>query len=139
MHVQQHLLGLHVHYNQIDLGVINADPSYDLVIHHNDSTCDQVWCVHVENFNGNAGYTGGIAEWLIDVLDPLVDLVEYEVNDSLTDEFKNTTGLPAPWTFCFPDPNTATPAPAIPTSDQGHLVTWGTGSITVCTAYIPQD
>jgi hypothetical protein len=139
MHVQQHLLGIHVVYNQADFGVINADPSYDLVIHHNDPTCSPGWCVHVENFDGGSGgISGGVAAWLITVLG-IIELVEYEVNASLTDEFKNTTGLPAPWTFCFPDPNTATPVAAITMSDQNHPVNWGTGSITACTAYIPQD
>ena len=139
MHVQQHLLGIHVVYNQADLGTINADPSYDLVIHHNDPVCSPGWCVHVENFDGGAGnLSGGVAALLINVMG-LGDLVSSEVNDSLTDEFKNTTTLPAPLAYCFPDPNTTTPAAAITMSDQGHAVNWGTGSVTVCTGYLPQD
>lgn len=137
MHVQQHLVGLHVVYNQLDLGVINADPSYDLVIHHNDPICPNVWCVNVENFDANSNYGGGIAEWLVDVLDPLVDLVKYEVNTSLTDEFKNTTGLPPPLGYCFPGAPNTTPAPQKTSTDQGHTVTWDIGSITACTGYIP--
>jgi hypothetical protein len=133
------LLGIHVVYNQADLGVINADPSYDLVLHHNDPVCSPGWCAHVENFDGGAGnLSGGVAAFFINILG-LAAVVEYEVDDSLTDQFKNTTGLPDPFTFCFPDPNTATPHAAITISDQNHPVTWGTGSITACTAYIPQD
>jgi len=71
------------------------------------------------------------------VLDPLVDLVKYEVNTSLTDEFKNTTGLPPPLGYCFPGAPNTTPAPQKPSTDQGHTVTWDIGSITACTGYIP--
>ena len=133
MHVQQHLLGLHVVYNQLDLGLIDANPSYDLVIHHNDPICPG-WCVNVENFNGGSGYASGITEWLIDTLYPLVDIVEHEVNASLTDEFKNTTSLPG--SFCFPAPNTV-PAAATMATDQGHPVVWDTGSLTLCHGYLP--
>ncbi|HET9990668.1 MAG TPA: hypothetical protein VFQ65_19195 [Kofleriaceae bacterium] len=145
MHVQQHLNGLHVVYNQLDLGVINADPSYDLVIHHADATCTG-WCVHVENFDGGAGYSSGVTEWLFDVLSPLVDVIEYEVNDSLAASFKtNPTSLspPAPFTFCFPDPNTpvttTNPAAGRTSTDQGHTVVWDSGSLTICGGYTAQN
>jgi hypothetical protein len=136
MHVQQHILGLHVVYNQLDLGTINADPSYDLVIHHNDAICSPGWCVHVENFDGGANYGTSITAWLISEMNPLIGLIEHEVNSTLNDEFKNTTGLPAPLAFCFPgDPNTApprrrrSPIKAIPSP--------GTSGATACTGYIP--
>jgi hypothetical protein len=139
MHVQQHLLGIHVVYNQADFGVINADPSYDLVIHHNDSICPGVWCVNVEHFDGGAGgLSGGVAAWLLTVVG-LGSLIEYEVNASLTDEFKNTTTLPSMLSFCFPNSNNDFPAASIAHTDQGHPVTWDTGSITACQGYMPQD
>jgi hypothetical protein len=138
MHVQQHLLGIHVFYNQLDLGTINADPSYDLVIHHNDAVCPNIWCLHVENFDGGAAYSSGVTEWLVDLFDPLIDLIEHEVNASLTDEFKNTTGLPD-LISCFPGDSTTTPVPLKTKTDQNHPVTWDIGSITLCSGYIPQD
>jgi len=145
MHVQQHFNSLHVVYNQLDLGLINANPSYDLVIHHADAICAG-WCLNVENFDGGAGYSSGVTEWLFDALSPLVDVIEHEVNDSLADSFKTDPMWltpPAPFSFCFPDPNTlvtpTNPAAGRSFTDQGRTVVWDSGSLTICGGYTPQD
>jgi hypothetical protein len=136
LHVQQHLVNLDVSWDDIDFGSVNADPTYDLVIHNADSVCTG-WCIRVEDPSGNSslGWAGAILD-LINL--GIVPFVEHEINDHLQSSLQDVSGLSDPGTsfgFCFVPATVdhANPGPFYPSySDDGTPVTFGEGSLTIC-------
>ncbi|HEX6836107.1 MAG TPA: hypothetical protein VF334_06015 [Polyangia bacterium] len=137
LHVHQHLVDIHVVWDNIDFGTVDADPSYDLVIHHADSACAG-WCVRVENAQGNSSYYGWV-DYILDVLSlGVVAEIHAAVNDNLENALtKYTTSLPgAPsgFGYCFvtstPKPGDSTPV--LTNFDDGTETHFDTGSLTVC-------
>ena len=136
LHVQQHLVNLHVVWDGIDFGTVSADPSYDLVIHHADPVCAN-WCVKVENAQGNSTYTGW-TDYILDVLSlGVVAAIHAGVNDRLENALSKVThSLPNPEDFgyCFvpgkPKLNEAVAASSF--SDDGTKIPFDEGSLTVC-------
>ena len=135
LHVQQHLKNLHVEWKGIDFGDIDADPSYDLVIHH-DQTCAG-WCVTVENAKGNSSYTGW-TDYILDVLSlGVVALIHAGVNDDLESALSKTvSSLPDPGSlgYCFqPAPIRANDPVIVPLHyDDGASAPFDGGSLGVC-------
>lgn len=138
LHVHQHLSNIHVEWDGIDFGTVDADPSYDLVIHHADAKCAG-WCVDVENAEGNSSYAGWV-DYILDVLSlGVVAEIHAQVNDALENSLsKYTTSLPnAPGGFgyCFVLSPTVggVPGPVESLWDDGTQKPFDTGSLTVCT------
>lgn len=138
LHVHQHLSNIHVEWDGIDFGTVDADPSYDLVIHHADAKCAG-WCVDVENAQGNSSYAGWV-DYILDVLSlGVVAEIHAQVNDHLESAIsKYTTSLPtAPGGFgyCFVLSPTVggVPGPVESLWDDGTQKQFDTGSLTVCT------
>ena len=136
LHVQQHLKNLHVVWDGIDFGTLDADPSYDLVIHHGDPVCAG-WCVDVENAKGNSSYTGW-TDYILDVLSlGVVAEIHAQVNDRLENALsKSTSSLPDPGSFgyCFVHGTTHLndPVPLASFWDDGTQTPFDEGSLTVC-------
>lgn len=136
LHVQQHLVNLHVEWDDIDFGTVSADPSYDLVIHHADSTCAG-WCVDVENVSGNSSYAGWV-DYILDVLTVgVIPLVKHEVNVTLENALsKFTSSLPNPdgFGYCFVPATfkTGDPRPLVQFFDEGVATDFDAGSLTIC-------
>jgi hypothetical protein len=138
LHVQQHLVNLEVYWDGTDFGTVNADPSYDLVIHHDDSVCPATWCVDVENVSGNAStlWVGAILELFSSVALPII---MHEINDHIQSSLTSLSGLPDPKGngYCFV-PAAADISNTNPSSvfgsyrDDGTAVPFDEGSLTVC-------
>jgi hypothetical protein len=136
LHVQQHLVNIHVVWDGIDFGTVSADPSYDLVIHHADSACTG-WCVKVENAQGNSTYTGW-TDYILDVLSlGVVAAIHAGVNDRLENALsKSTSSLPNPgsYGYCFQPSVIRSNDPVALASfwDDGTQTPFDGGSLTVC-------
>ena len=136
LHVHQHLVNIHVVWDNIDFGTVSADPSYDLVIHHGDPACAG-WCVKVENAQGNSTYTGW-TDYILDVLTlGVVAAIHAGVNDRLESALsKSTSTLPNPgsYGYCFEPSPIRSNDPVAPGTyfDDGAELQWDGGSLSVC-------
>jgi len=54
LHVVQHVIAQDLGWQ----GNVAADPSYDLVIHHDASCGNKSWCIRVENVEANSSFSG---------------------------------------------------------------------------------